>query len=107
LSSPSSPRSHFASKLKLKSSSKYLAEIPDSESPTSLYSRGLDFLDGSSLSKPGGSADELQGLGRRVPVGRCWNEVVRARRDIEGLERELEGLRGEMREIRRLLLARK
>lgn len=107
LSSPSSPRSHFASKLKLKSSATYLAEVPDSESPTSLYSRGLDFLDGSSLSKPGGSAGELQGVRGRVPVGRCWNEVVRARRDIEGLEREVEGLRGEMREIRGLLLARK
>ncbi|EAT92556.1 hypothetical protein SNOG_01061 [Parastagonospora nodorum SN15] len=114
LSSPSSPRSHFASKLKLESTVNYLAEIPDSESPTSLYSRGLGLLDGQSFSQPGGStlsADELQkvkGLRSSKVSGKtCLDEIVRSRRDIEKLEREMEGLRGEMKDIRELLLARK
>ncbi|KAH4952267.1 hypothetical protein HBI38_000980 [Parastagonospora nodorum] len=114
LSSPSSPRSHFASKLKLESTVNYLAEIPDSESPTSLYSRGLGLLDGQSFSQPGGStlsADELQkvkGLRSSKVSGKtCLDEIVRSRRDIEKLEREMEGLRGEMRDIKELLLARK
>jgi hypothetical protein len=113
LSSPSYPRSHFASKPKLTAKTKF-ADIADSESLTSLYSTGMGLLDGQSFLQPAGStlsADELQKVrGLRSSKGSgttCLDEIVRSRKDIEKLEREMEGLRGEMRDIRESFLARK
>lgn len=59
------------------------------------------MLDGASLTKPGGSADEMQSLRWHATSERCWNEAIRSRRDIEGLEREVLGLRGDIEELER------